>query len=186
MVPPVLPGARVVCIRLNYLLHVAEGSYRDEPLPECPTLFARWPASLTVDAEVPVPPDEAGLGREGEIVAWIGKPLINAAPDEALAAVVGCSTFDDLAARRALELTSQWTLGKDADRSGPLGPMSPASQVGDLRDGLQVRARHNGTTVQEGSTKEMVYKSKWTNSAFFATRSSARRTANWTPQSQPV
>ena len=26
-VPPVLPGARVVCIGLNYLKHVAEGSY---------------------------------------------------------------------------------------------------------------------------------------------------------------
>lgn len=41
-VPPVLPGARVVCIGLNYLAHVAEGSYRADPLPAYPTLFARW------------------------------------------------------------------------------------------------------------------------------------------------
>ena len=30
--PPVLPGARVVCIGLNYLKHVAEGSYKDQQL----------------------------------------------------------------------------------------------------------------------------------------------------------
>ena len=48
-VPPVLPGARVVCIGLNYLKHVAEGSFREEELPPYPTLFARWTASLTVD-----------------------------------------------------------------------------------------------------------------------------------------
>src|SRR6478752_5576675 len=47
-VPPVLPGARVICIGLNYLKHVAEGSYADAGIPPHPTLFARWTASLTV------------------------------------------------------------------------------------------------------------------------------------------
>ena len=47
-VPPVLPGARVICIGLNYLRHVAEGTFRDQELPPHPTLFARCPASLTV------------------------------------------------------------------------------------------------------------------------------------------
>ena len=96
-VPPVLPEARVICIGLNYLKHVAEGSYRDQDLPEHPTLFARWTRSLTVDgAEVPVPSNEDGLDWEGEIVAWVGAPLVDADPDEALAAVVGYSTFNDL------------------------------------------------------------------------------------------
>jgi len=158
LVPPVLPGARVVCIGLNYLRHVAEGSYRDENLPQHPTLFARWPASLTVDgAEVPIPPDEDGLDWEGEIVAWVGRTLVDAEPEEALDAVVGYSVFNDLTARRAQKLTSQWILGKNADRSGPLGPIVPAREVGDLRDGLRVRTRVNGETVQDGSTDEMVY-----------------------------
>src|SRR5687768_99666 len=38
MVPPVPPGAQMICIGLNYLRHVAEGSYRGEALPEHPTL----------------------------------------------------------------------------------------------------------------------------------------------------
>lgn len=157
-VPPVLPGARVICIGLNYLKHVAEGSYREQELPEHPTLFARWTQSLTVGgAEVPVPASEAGLDWEGEIVAWVGETLVDATPEEALAAVVGYSTFNDLTARRAQKLTSQWILGKNGDRSGPLGPMVPAEEVGDLRDGLRVVTRVNGAVVQDGSTDEMVY-----------------------------
>ncbi|GAA4302521.1 fumarylacetoacetate hydrolase family protein [Klenkia terrae] len=158
LVPPVLPGARVVCIGLNYLKHIAEGSFSGEPLPEHPTLFARWTASLTVgDAEVPVPVDEDGLDWEGEVVAWVGETLVDATPEQALAAVVGYSTFNDITARRAQKLTSQWILGKNADRSGPLGPMVPAAEVGDLRDGLRVQTRVNGETVQDGRTDQMVY-----------------------------
>jgi 2-keto-4-pentenoate hydratase/2-oxohepta-3-ene-1,7-dioic acid hydratase in catechol pathway len=157
-VPPVLPGARVVCIGLNYLKHVAEGSFSGQELPPYPTLFARWTASLTVDGvEVPVPADEDGLDWEGEVVAWVGGTLVDATPDEALAAVVGYSTFNDLTSRRAQKLTSQWILGKNGDRSGPLGPLVPAGEVGDLRDGLRVRTRVNGETVQDGRTDEMVY-----------------------------
>ncbi|MGR6964685.1 fumarylacetoacetate hydrolase family protein [Geodermatophilus sp. URMC 61] len=157
-VPPVLPGARVVCIGLNYLKHVAEGSFRDQEIPPYPTLFARWTRSLTVGgAEVPVPADEDGLDWEGEVVAYVGSTLVDATPDDALAAVVGYSTFNDLTARRAQKLTSQWILGKNGDRSGPLGPIVPAAEVGDLRDGLRVQTRVNGETVQDGRTDEMVY-----------------------------
>jgi len=158
VVPPVLPGARVVCIGLNYLRHVAEGSFAGGGVPPYPTLFARWTASLTVDgAEVPVPADEDGLDWEGEVMAWVGSPLVDATPDEALAAVVGYSTFNDLTSRRAQKLTSQWILGKNGDNSGPLGPLVPAAEVGDLREGLRVTTRVNGETVQDGSTDEMVY-----------------------------
>jgi len=158
VVPPVLPGARVFCIGLNYLEHVAEGSFRDQEIPPYPTLFARWTASLTVGgAAVPVPSGEDGLDWEGEVVAWVGRTLVDATPDEALAAVVGYSTFNDLTSRRAQKLTSQWILGKNGDRSGPLGPMVPAAEVGDLRDGLRVTTRVNGATVQDGRTDEMVY-----------------------------
>ncbi|MEV7976762.1 fumarylacetoacetate hydrolase family protein [Streptomyces sp. NPDC086519] len=158
LVPPVLPEAQMLCVGLNYLEHAAEGSYRDQELPEHPTLFARWTRSLTVGgAEIPVPSTEDGLDWEGEIVAWVGRTLVDADPAEALEAVVGYSTFNDVTARRAQKLTSQWTLGKNADRSGPLGPMVPAGEVGDLRDGLRVRTRVNGTTVQDASTSQMIH-----------------------------
>jgi 2-keto-4-pentenoate hydratase/2-oxohepta-3-ene-1,7-dioic acid hydratase in catechol pathway len=158
LVPPVPPDARVLCVGLNYLDHVAEGSHRDQPLPDHPTVFARWTRSLAVDgAEVALPPDGEGLDWEGEVVAWVGRPLAAAGPDEALAAVVGYSTFNDLTARRAQRRTSQWTLGKNVEGSGPLGPMVPAAEVGDLRDGLRLRTRVNGETVQDASTSRMIF-----------------------------
>lgn len=158
LVPPVLPDARVFCIGLNYLEHAAEGSYRDQELPEYPTLFARWPQSLTVDgAEVPVPSNEEGLDWEGEVVAWVGAPLVDASPEEAAAAVLGYSAFNDLTSRRAQKLTSQWILGKNGDRSGPIGPMVPAAEVGDLKQGLRLRTRVNGETMQDAHTDQMIY-----------------------------
>jgi len=157
-VPPVLPDARVICIGLNYVQHAAEGSYRDQELPPYPTLFARWTQSLTVGgAEIPVPANEEGLDWEGEVVAWVGAPLIDASPEEALASVIGYSTFNDLTARKAQKLTSQWILGKNGDRSGPIGPMVPAVEVGDLRQGLRLQTRVNGETVQDACTDQMIY-----------------------------
>jgi 2-keto-4-pentenoate hydratase/2-oxohepta-3-ene-1,7-dioic acid hydratase in catechol pathway len=158
LVPPVVKGARIVCIGLNYLDHVKEGSFRDEDLPEFPTLFGRWPASLSVDgAEIPVPSGEDGLDWEGEVVAWVGAQLVDASAEDALAAVVGYSTFNDVTSRRAQKHTSQWIVGKNGDNSGPLGPMVPAAEVGDLRDGLRIETRVNGEVVQHGSTKQMIY-----------------------------
>ena len=158
LVPPVVKSARVLCVGLNYLDHVNEGTYRDTQLPQIPTLFARWPTSLSVDgAEIPVPSNEEGLDWEGEVVAWIGTPLVDATAEEALAAVVGYSTFNDVTARRAQKATSQWIMGKNGDRSGPIGPMVPVAEVGDLRDGLQIETRVNGEVVQQGNTAQMIY-----------------------------
>lgn len=158
VVPPVLPEARVICIGLNYRAHHAEGSFKDQAFPEHPTLFARWTRSLSVDgAEVPVPANERGLDWEGEIVAYVGDTLADASDDEAQAAIVGYSTFNDVTSRIAQKLTSQWILGKNGDNSGPLGPLVPASEVGDFSDGLRVRTRVNGETVQDGNTADIVY-----------------------------
>ncbi|MCD4851882.1 fumarylacetoacetate hydrolase family protein [Arthrobacter sp. AK01] len=157
-VPLVPASARVICVGLNYKAHAAEGSYKDQELPAYPTLFGRWTASLSVgNIPVPVPGGEDGLDWEGEVAAYIGKRVESA--DEAAAgdAVFGYSTFNDITARRAQKLTSQWTLGKNGDFTGPLGPLVSRDEVGDLRDGLQVRTRVNGIEVQNGNTRDMIF-----------------------------
>lgn len=157
-VPPVLPEARVFCIGLNYRAHVAEGSYSGHELPPYPTVFGRWSRTLSVNgASIPVPGDEDGVDWEGEVMAYVGNELVDASPDDALDAVVGYSTFNDVTSRRAQKATSQWTLGKNADLSGPLGALVPAHEVGDLRDGLRVETRVNGEVMQSGSTDQMIY-----------------------------
>ncbi|WP_025351367.1 fumarylacetoacetate hydrolase family protein [Nocardia nova] len=153
---PIVPAsARVLCIGLNYRAHADEGGFTP---PDSPTVFGRWTASLSVgDAPVRVPHGEAGLDWEGEVAAYIGAEFATGDPEQARRAVLGYSTFNDLTARHAQKLTSQWTLGKNADRSGPLGPLVTADEVGDLRTGLSLQTRVNGTVVQDASTASMIF-----------------------------
>lgn len=154
-VPLVPDTARVLCIGLNYHAHANEGGFT---VPEYPTIFGRWTASLSVgEVAVPVPDNEPGLDWEGEIAAFVGTPLTDADPDTARKSVLGYSTFNDLTARTAQKLTAQWTLGKNGDKSGPMGPLITADEVGDLREGLHLQTRVNGTVVQDASTTEMIF-----------------------------
>ena len=157
-VPLVPASARVICVGLNYKAHAAEGSYKDQELPPYPTLFGRWTASLSVgNVPVPVPGSETGLDWEGEVAAYIGRRVESGDEAAAEEAIFGYSTFNDITARRAQKLTSQWTLGKNGDFTGPMGPLVSRDDVGDLRDGLQVRTRVNGTEVQNGNTRDMIF-----------------------------
>src|SRR5437868_2945755 len=102
-VPLIPPSARVLCVGLNYRAHAAEGSFA---VPDYPTIFGRWTASLSVGGvPAPVPTGEAGLDWEGEIAAVVGRRLESADPEEAEAAVFGYSVFNDLTSRRAQKLT---------------------------------------------------------------------------------
>jgi len=157
-VPLVPASARVICVGLNYKAHVAEGSFKDQELPPYPTLFARWTASLSVGGvPVPVPAGEDGLDWEGEVAAYIGRRVESVDEVEAEDTVFGYSIFNDITSRKAQKLTSQWTLGKNGDFSGPLGPLVSRDEVGDLREGLQVRTRVNGIEAQNGNTRDMIF-----------------------------
>lgn len=154
-VPLVPPSARIICIGLNYRKHAAEGSFM---VPDYPTIFGRWTGSLSVDGvAVPVPLDEVGLDWEGEIAAYVGATLSDVDADTAREAIFGYSTFNDLTSRRAQKLTAQWTLGKNGDFSGPMGPLVSADEVGDLRNGLHVQTRVNGDVVQDGNSRNMIF-----------------------------
>jgi 2-keto-4-pentenoate hydratase/2-oxohepta-3-ene-1,7-dioic acid hydratase in catechol pathway len=155
LAPPVPPSARVICIGLNYRAHAAEGGFTP---PDHPTVFGRWVASLTAgETPAPVPANEPGLDWEGEVAAVVGRPLTDVDEATAAAGVLGYATFNDLTARTAQKLTAQWTLGKNGDRSGPMGPLLTADEVGDLADGLRVVTRVNGETVQDGNTRDMIF-----------------------------
>lgn len=155
LVPPIWDGARVLCVGLNYAAHVDEGPF---DRPEYPTIFARWTASLAVSgAEVVVPVDEAGLDWEGELLAVVGRPLKNVTPQEGAAGVFAYAAFNDITARRAQKLTSQWTIGKNADNSGVVSPLRTVEEVGDPADGLRIVTTVNGEVMQDGKTDELLF-----------------------------
>jgi 2-keto-4-pentenoate hydratase/2-oxohepta-3-ene-1,7-dioic acid hydratase in catechol pathway len=159
LVPPVLPEARIFCVGLNYPAHVSEGIFQP---PENPTIFGRWPSSLSVDgSEVSVPASENGLDWEGEVAVVVGGRIENVGPDSARQSIFGCAAFNDITGRSAQRLSHQWTLGKNLDRSGPIGPIVQIEEVGDLRDGLRLRTTVNGETVQTGNTADQIFEVGW-------------------------
>ena len=155
IVPALRGSARILCVGLNYQAHADEGPFT---APDNPTIFGRWAASLASSgAAVRVPPDEPGLDWEGELAVVVGRPLSQATTEQAHRAVFGYAAFNDITARTAQRLSTQWTLGKNVDGSGPLSDIVTADEVGDVTDGLLLTTRVNGETVQSARTNEVIF-----------------------------
>ena len=153
LVPAIPRTARILCVGLNYRAHAAEGGFQPPPHP---TLFGRWHGSLSVDG-APVPAIEPALDWEGELAMVIGREAFRVAEADALAHVFAYAAFNDISARTYQRHTTQWTLGKNADGSGPMGALVTADEVGDPADGLQLTTRVNGEVVQSATTADMIY-----------------------------
>jgi 2-keto-4-pentenoate hydratase/2-oxohepta-3-ene-1,7-dioic acid hydratase in catechol pathway len=154
-VPAVRPAARVLCVGLNYQMHADEAGL---PTPEYPSLFGRWTPSLVSDGTpVPVPAGEPGLDWEVELAVVVGKPLYRVDAETALDGIFGYAAFNDLSAREHQMHSRLWTLGKNADNSGPLSAIVTADEVGDPNAGLRLRTLVNDEIVQDGSTADMIF-----------------------------
>nr|BFE80886.1 hypothetical protein GCM10020093_034870 [Planobispora longispora] len=101
--------------------------------------------------------NEPGLDWEGEVAAVVGARLTDVDESAAEAGILGYAAFNDITARTAQKLTAQWTLGKNADFSGPIGPIVTADEVGRLTDGLRLVTRVNGEVMQDGDTRDMIF-----------------------------
>jgi 2-keto-4-pentenoate hydratase/2-oxohepta-3-ene-1,7-dioic acid hydratase in catechol pathway len=151
--PAVTPSARVLCVGLNYHAHAAEGGGK---VPDYPTIFGRWTASL-VSGGTPVPCIHETMDWEGELGVIIGKQATNVKVENALDYVLGYCNFNDITARAFQRHTSQWTPGKNGDRSGPIGPIFTADETGNPAQGWRVQTRVNGQVMQDNNTKNMVF-----------------------------
>jgi 2-keto-4-pentenoate hydratase/2-oxohepta-3-ene-1,7-dioic acid hydratase in catechol pathway len=157
LAPPVPKTARIFCVGINYPSHLEEARQAGLNGSEVPIIFGRWASTLVADGDpVPVPPREEGLDWEAELAVVIGKKTWCVTEDDALQSVFGYTAFNDLSARDKQSATIQWTLGKNADRSGPIGPvLVTADEIGDPHN-LDVRLRVNGELRQRANTSEML------------------------------
>ncbi|MEU9342683.1 fumarylacetoacetate hydrolase family protein [Streptomyces sp. NPDC048278] len=157
-VPPVPETARVFCVGINYHSHAGESkTLAGLDVPRVPMVFGRWASTLvTGGTPVPVPPNEPGLDWEVELAAVIGTRAWNVSPQDASAHVLGYTAFNDLSARRKQLETAQFTVGKNADRSGPIGPvLVTADEISPAA--LRVRTRVNGEVMQDGNTRDLIH-----------------------------
>ncbi|MCH7790609.1 MAG: fumarylacetoacetate hydrolase family protein [Acidobacteria bacterium] len=152
-------SARLFCLGLNYQSHIDEFEDAGRGRPDAPNIFGRWTSTLNVDGgSVCVPPGEDGLDWEGELAVIMGAAVHRATEEEAMSAVLGYACFNDITARKYQRRVSQFTLGKNVDGSGPLGPcIVTAAAFGDPY-GKHLETRLNGAVMQSGTTDMMIFR----------------------------
>ncbi len=155
LVAPLRPG-KVVAIGLNYRDHVRETGME---LPERPLVFAKFPSSV-IGPGAPIEIDPALTARvdwEVELAVVIGRRTRHIGRDDALDAVYGYTTGNDVSARDVQFADGQWTRGKSFDSFCPLGPLVvTADEVPDPQ-ALSLQTTVNGELMQDSSTAEMVF-----------------------------
>ncbi len=154
-IPAVRSDCNVVCVGLNYRDHADESGL---DVPTSPSIFARWVSTLSVDGSpVAVPPCEEGLDWEVELAVIIGKQLDRHSGPAQPSDILGYSVFNDISARGRQFDTSQWSLGKNVDSSGPLGPVLVTADEFIGWPLLNLQLRVNGQVRQTGNTGEMIH-----------------------------
>lgn len=152
LLAPVIPRSKVVGVGRNYAAHAAE---LGTTVPAYPLLFLKPNTSVIgPDDPIVLPPYSDEVHHEAELAVVIGKITKNVSPAHALEKVFGYTAANDVTARDVQRTDGQWTRAKGFDSSCPLGPWI----VTELdTDNLQVTARVNGITRQDGRTSEMVF-----------------------------
>ena len=155
---PLVPNPdKIICVGVNYADHIAEmGSVA----PEFPTYFAKYRRALigpNDDIVLPDPAVSTSIDWEVELAVIIGRPVRNASPAEALAAIAGYCVLNDVSVRDWQSRTSQFLIGKTFEGLTPVGPvMVTADVLGDGR-GLPLRSLVNGVVKQESTTDQLLF-----------------------------
>jgi 2-keto-4-pentenoate hydratase/2-oxohepta-3-ene-1,7-dioic acid hydratase in catechol pathway len=154
---PPLPGAavRYLCIGVNYRDHAGE---MGRTLPEYPTVFIRFASSL-VGHDVPVvaPRASSSFDYEGELAVVIGRPGRRIPAARVLEHVAGYACFGDHSVRDYQRHTSQFTPGKNFDRSGAFGPWIVTRDEIPDPAALVLETRVNGSLRQSASVSELIF-----------------------------
>lgn len=154
--PPVTHPGKIICLGLNYAEHAAESRLQKPP---CPVLFARFAGTLVGhDAALVRPACSEQLDYEGELAVIIGKTGRAVSREQALSLVGGYSIFNDASVRDFQFRTSQWTMGKNFDRTAGFGPecVTP-DELPPGAAGLRLQTQLNGVVMQEGNTRDMLF-----------------------------
>jgi len=154
--PPIPKPGKILCLGLNYAAHAKEGG---NEVPEHPTVFVRVTTSLVAPGAPVIRPRLSDkLDYEVELVIVIGRRCHDVAEDDALAHVFGYTIMNDVSVRDYQRRTSQWTMGKNFDGTGPMGPaIVTADELPAGAQGLGIRTRLNGELLQDGNTADMVF-----------------------------
>jgi 2-keto-4-pentenoate hydratase/2-oxohepta-3-ene-1,7-dioic acid hydratase in catechol pathway len=154
LVPPIV-GPRIFCIGINYRSHSEE---MGRAASDHPTVFVRFPSSLVGHGAPLLRPRASDrFDYEGELAVVIGRPGRRIARADSLDHVAGYACFNDGSVRDYQRHTSQFTAGKNFDRSGSFGPwLVTADEAGDPT-ALTLTTRLNGEVMQHSTTDLLIF-----------------------------
>ena len=147
---------KMICIGLNYSDHAAETGAQ---VPPEPIIFMKATSAIVGPNDpIHIPRGSDKTDWEVELAFVIGKRAKYVPESEALAHVAGYAVANDVSERAfQTERSGQWTKGKSCDSFGPLGPwLVTRDEVADPQ-ALDLWLKVNGQTMQQGTTRTMVY-----------------------------
>lgn len=154
--PPVPRPAQIFGIGLNYREHAAESGLA---LPDRPTVFTKFPASVTGPRGAIVRP-AGSVDFEAELVAVVGRRAEFVDAAHAWDYIAGLTAGQDLSERElqfAGPPPQQFSLGKSFTGFAPIGPVLVSPDEFADRDDVELGCLVNGERMQHGRTSDMVF-----------------------------
>ena len=151
---------KFICIGLNYADHAAESGMA---VPPEPVIFMKATSAICGPNDpIIIPRGSEKTDWEVELAVIIGKKAKYVSESEAMDYVAGYAVTNDVSERAfQTERSGQWTKGKSCDNFGQIGPwLVTRDEVADPQN-LSMWLTVNGTKMQNGSTKTMVYGVKY-------------------------
>ncbi|PYG60267.1 fumarylacetoacetate hydrolase family protein [Rhizobium sp. UGM030330-04] len=147
---------KFICIGLNFSDHAAETG---ATVPPEPVIFMKATSAIAgPNDNVTIPRGSEKTDWEVELGVVIGKTAKYVSEADALDYVAGYCVSHDVSERAfQTERAGQWTKGKSCDTFGPIGPwLVTKDEIADPQN-LGMWLKVNGQTMQDGSSKTMVY-----------------------------
>ncbi|MDA7827680.1 fumarylacetoacetate hydrolase family protein [Rhodobacteraceae bacterium] len=154
--PPISGTGKFICIGLNYADHAAESGM---DVPTEPVIFMKATSAICGPNDpIIIPKGSTKTDWEVELAVIIGRHAKYVSQSDALSYVAGYAVTNDVSEREfQIERQGQWTKGKSCDNFGQIGPyLVTRDEISDPQD-LKMWLTVNGKTMQNGSTRTMVY-----------------------------
>ncbi len=154
---PIEKPPRILCVGRNYVDHITELDSAGKP-EDYPTLFTRFASSMVGPSEPLVRPRAStNFDYEGELAIVIGSSARRVAAEKALEVVAGYSCFLDGSIRDFQRHTTQFTPGKNFDRTGAWGPSIVTTDEVPDPSSLTLTTTVSGEVLQRSSTDLMIF-----------------------------
>ena len=152
---PVPRPPKIICIGLNYRDHAAESNL---PIPETPTVFAKFQTAVTGHRHpIVLPKNSVKPDYEAEFAVVIGQGGRHIPEERWREHVFGYTIANDVSARDFQMATTQWMIGKTFDTFAPIGPaIVTADEIADPLN-LDISLTLSGEVMQSSNTRNLIF-----------------------------